>query len=137
MISSMHLGNRREDLRPWLREPWWAEIGSGTAALLWSLLTIVFAFRIFDLASMRVVLTVADEGVWQAIGIMLGLAQLAAAVADKPWLRWGIALVACWWWLFLLLAIGLAVHTPSLALYAVMAALNLVPACRLLRLRMP
>ena len=116
------------------REPWWAEFWSAIGALTWAAWSSLAPVGPDQIAAFRIVTRLADEGVWQVTGALLGTMQVVALVAgSRPWRR-GACFLASWWWMFLLLAIALVNSSvPSLALYAVMASINLYSLVRLRR----
>ena len=74
----------------------------------------------------------ADERFWQASGAVLGLIQVASLLADQRRARRAASFLGSWWWTTLFLALLLAdPAAPAMALYAVMAAINLVSLVRL------
>lgn len=123
----------RRDRAPWMREPWWAEVGSGFAALMWSLLAALGHYRLADLETMRFVLGIADQAVWQIGGFFLGIAQVIIVFLDNTWLRWGMTAIMTTWWALLTITIWIALATPSLGLYLTMTLLNLIATMRLLK----
>ncbi len=114
------------------REPWWAEVWAAIATLGWAMTSTTTASS--QPQSFRVLVELADTSVWEATGFLLGSAQLLVLLTDsRPWRRL-VCFLASWWWMMLLLALLLAVPgAPSLALYAVMAAVNLFSLVRLRR----
>ncbi|QDJ10630.1 Hypothetical protein HVPorG_03562 [Roseomonas mucosa] len=118
------------------REPWWAEFWAGAGCLVWTLWTFLAAVEpgarpTFRLA-ISLPLPLADERFWQASGAVLGLIQVASLLADHRRARRAASFLGSWWWTTLFLALLLAdPAAPAMALYAVMAAINLVSLVRL------
>lgn len=118
------------------REPWWAEFWAGAGCLVWTLWTFLAAVEpgarpTFHLAT-SLPPPLADERFWQASGAVLGLIQVASLLADQRRARRAASFLGSWWWTTLFLALLLAdPAAPAMALYAVMAAINLVSLVRL------
>lgn len=116
------------------REPWWAEFWAAVGALNWAVWTALAPIGPDQLPSFQIVTRLAGEAVWQISGASLGILQIAALIVNSRNWRRGMCFLRSWWWMFLLLAIALANSSvPSLALYAIMAAINLFSLVRLRR----
>lgn len=116
------------------REPWWAEFWAAVGALNWAIWSALIPVGPDQIPAFHIVTRLAGEVFWQVSGALLGALQIAALVVNSRNWRRGTCFLGSWWWMFLLLAIALAnTSTPSLALYAVMAAINLFSLVRLRR----
>jgi hypothetical protein len=118
------------------REPWWAEFWAGAGCLVWTLWTFLAAVEPGARPTLRLATSLppplADERFWQASGAVLGLIQVASLLADHRRARRAASFLGSWWWTTLFLALLLAdPGAPAMALYAVMAAINLVSLVRL------
>ena len=116
------------------REPWWAEFWAAVGALSWAVWTGISPVGPDQLPAFQIVIQLADERFWQVSGALLGTVQIGALVANSRNWRRGMCFLGSWWWLFILMAIALAnSRSPSLALYAIMAVINLFSLVRLRR----
>ncbi|WP_145134405.1 hypothetical protein [Roseomonas gilardii] len=118
------------------REPWWAEFWAGAGCLVWTLWIFLAAVEPGTRPTFRLATSLppllADERFWQASGAVLGLIQVASLLADHRRARRAASFLGSWWWTTLFLALLLAdPGAPAMALYAVMAAINLVSLVRL------
>ena len=114
-------------------EPWWAEWWSAVAAVCWAAAGMTVTGGIYAVPAGQVMLGLAGEGVWYGSGVALGLTQAAALRHDLKHVRWWVAMVLGWWWIFLGLATLLADDPPraGVAFYFVFAAANLTSVLRL------
>ena len=78
------------------REPWWAEFWSAVTAIGWAVVSWTSPDALGAWPSMQVLLRVGGEQFWQLAGFGLGVGQLWFLVADRRWLRWGVAVMMCW-----------------------------------------
>ncbi len=116
------------------REPWWAEFWAAVGALSWATWSALSPVGPDQLPAFQIVTQLADESFWQVSGLLLGALQITALVANSRNWRRSACFLGSWWWTFILMAIALANSSvPSLALYAVMAAINLFSLIRLRR----
>lgn len=116
------------------REPWWAEFWSGATALAWATASYASTDPLAMWPSMQVLLQIGGDGLWHALGLGLGLAQLGFLVADHRWLRWGAALAMCWFWAVLTLGVWAAVPgAPGVVVYAGWCGINVFSILRLVR----
>lgn len=118
------------------REPWWAELWSAAAAILWAIWVLFAGSDLTHGDAYRVILGFADEAVWIASGMMLGLLHIVTVLTDLRPVRRLACGLAAWWWSVLLLSMFLMVpRAPGLALFAIMVAINMVSMVRLPHMR--
>ena len=116
------------------REPWWAEFWSGATAISWAGLSYMSVEQLRDWPSMRVLTEIGGDRFWHSAGIGLGLSQLVFLLLNERWLRWGAAVLQCWFWAVLTLGVWQAVPwAPGVAVYAGWCGINLFSILRLLR----
>lgn len=115
------------------REPWWAEVWAATAAVAWSCWGWWFTAGIQYSPAFQMLVDFMGQQVWYATGILFGLTQLLSLRHDLPGLRWWMAALMSWWWLFIALAVaqGSSEPRPGVVLYLVFAAVNLYSMARL------
>lgn len=118
------------------REPWWAELWAAGAAVLWGLWVLVAGSDFSHAEAYRIILGFADERVWITSALMLGLLHIITVLSDRIAARRLICGVAAWWWSVLLLSMFLVVpRNQGLALYVVMAGINMNSMVRLPRMQ--
>ena len=116
------------------REPWWAEFWSGVTAATWAAMSYASPGALGGWPSMRVLTEIASDWSWHLAGIGLGAAQVLFLLCDLRWLRWGAALLLCWFWAVLTLGVWEAVPwAPGVAVYGGWCAVNVFSIVRLLR----
>lgn len=116
------------------REPWWAEFWSAITAITWAGLSYASPADMERWPSMQFLLRIMPDDCWQALGLTMGVAQMGALLGDWRWLRWGGAVVMCWFWALLTLGVWMAVPwAPGTAVYAGWAGINIFSILRLLR----
>jgi hypothetical protein len=119
----------------WRREPWWAEFWAAFGAMGWSLVSALSHGDVTQRPAF-VLLGYVVEHVefWEASGIVLGVAQIAALALDRRSYRWAAAFVLAWWWLLLAASIVRGdAAAPAWPLFMVNAAINLFSMTRLAR----
>ena len=120
--------------RVFQREPWWAEFWSAATAIAWSAVSLADADAMGAWPSMLVLLQLGGDRFWHAMGMGLGVAQLAFLLLDQRWLRWSAAVAMCWFWAVLTLGVWAAVPgSPGGAVYAGWCGINLFSILRLTR----
>ena len=106
-------------------EPWWAEWWSAVAALGWVLTLSLFTPGMDSSPTFWLVADLAPPWFWYGFSGGLALGQMWALRTDHRKLRWWLALAMGWWWMFVGMAVAVAVPlAPSVALYAAMAFIN-------------
>ncbi len=116
------------------REPWWAEFWSALTALAWAGLSVASVSELRDWPSMRVLTEIGGDRFWHVVGFGSGLSQLLFLLWDQRWLRWGAAVVLCWFWGVLTVGVWQAVPwAPGVAVYAGWCGINMFSILRLLR----
>ncbi len=116
------------------REPWWAEFWAALAAVLWGGYSIYVPSAMEDRPQLGTLTQIASGHVWEISAVILGVSQIIALVWNERLVRWGIAIVACWWWsmhFYALLASD--AHARAVVFYLVFAMLNLLSVFRLLK----
>jgi hypothetical protein len=118
------------------REPWWAELWAAVAAILWGLWVLVAGSDLSHADAYRIILGFAGEPVWIATALTLGALHIVTVLSDRIGARRLICGVAAWWWSVLLISMFLVVpRNQGLALYLVMAGINMVSMVRLPRMQ--
>lgn len=116
------------------REPWWAEFWSAVTAMVWAGASFTSQEPLAVWPSMQVLLRIGGDQFWHVLGLGLGLGQLSCLIADRRWLRWGMALAMCWFWAVLTLGIWAAVPgAPGVVVYAGWCGINVFSILRMLR----
>ncbi len=83
---------------------------------------------------MSYLLRIAGDDTWQLTGLILGIVQFVVLVCDLRWMRWGSAILACWFWSLLTLGVWASVPwAPGTVVYAVWIGVNFFSILRLLR----
>lgn len=116
------------------REPWWAELWAATAALLWASWVGLTGSDLTHGAAYSMILKIAGEEFWVYSGLLLGLTHISVVLADRKLTRRLTCAIASAWWSTLFLSMLIMVpRAPGLALFFVMALINMVSATRTLR----
>ena len=116
------------------REPWWAEFWSGTTAIMWGILSIFSTYNRQTWPASIMMEDFGGEMLWNATALIMGVVQIGFLIADHRWLRWTGALVMCWFWAVLTLAVVRIVPgSPTIAVYIGWCGINCFSILRLLR----
>lgn len=117
------------------REPWWAELWSATAAILWAVVSIFSHADAQDSVMLGQLESVSSLHFWEITGLIVGFFQLFSLLYGGLRWRWAAAFMASWWWVFLTITIYLASYMilPTIALYFVYACINLFSMVKLVR----
>ncbi|MBV9735792.1 MAG: hypothetical protein JO209_07760 [Acidisphaera sp.] len=115
-------------------EPWWVELWSGSAAVLWGLFVFCMPVHLGQMPAFTLLhYTTRDpSAVWGPLLFSAGAAQVAVVLLNRRALRWMAALVLGILWAI----VGGVVHTslplaPSVTLYACWALAMAYSVCRL------
>ena len=115
-------------------EPWWVELWSGSAAVLWGLFVFCMPVHLGLLPAFRLLqrATVDPSDVWGPLFFTAGTMQITVVLLNRRALRWMAALVAGILWAI----VGGIVHAslplaPSVTLYACWALAMAYSVCRL------
>lgn len=112
------------------RPSWLSEVASGLTTFCWGILVLISAQHATDWPSLDLMLRVSNSSVWGALGIVLGIGQMGVCRSldrnwDKPWLRWGGAMLAAWIWVAMTVsAAGFWPWPPNMAANAGFAGIN-------------
>lgn len=104
------------------RPSWFSEVGSGLATLGWGLL-VLNVDNADDWPSSTLLFQLNKSAVWGALAVILGLGQMFLfQMVDRhwqrPWLRWGTAMIVAWIWGAITISTARAdPWPPSLAAY--------------------
>lgn len=116
------------------REIWWAEFWSGMTALGWAWLSYASVEDLAYWPSMHVLVQIGNDRFWHVIAFGLGISQLVFLMFNHRGLRWGAALLMCWFWGVLTLGVWVATPwAPGVAVYAGWCGINVFSILRLLR----
>ncbi|MDB5371805.1 MAG: hypothetical protein JWP04_447 [Belnapia sp.] len=116
------------------RTPFWSEVWSGIAAVLWSLISILGSGDVTHRPSFAPLGELAPTWVWEGSGVILGIGQLTAVTVNQWPARWVAAfMLAAWWMLLTICILQYDAAAPTWGVYLCYAISNLVSMARLVR----
>ena len=120
--------------RVFWRSPWAAEMGCALTTMAWGGMLWAAPGDMDAWPSMALLLRLAPDEAWQALGVSLGFWQVVSLLLDWRWGRWAMAGAMGWFWSVLALAVWTATPwAPHAAAYAGWAMVNVFSVLRLLR----
>lgn len=100
-------------------EPWWAEVYSSIATILWGITVWSNMIDLTKNDAWRPLTSIAGDSVWGAVALSCGAAQLVSVLINFRLMRWFACLICVSFWSLLTSAVWESGYQgPGLAVYA-------------------
>jgi hypothetical protein len=116
------------------REPWWAEWWSAVVVSCYTAASVFAPSEVDARPAFEVLYEVGTPFFWEVTGLILGISQMVALLADWRRMRWGMAIFLCIWWGVHSVAVYSAdPHARIVIFYLAFTGINLFSILRLLK----